>query len=141
MRKRTVVAFDFGTTSIGVAVGQEFIHCVSALTAFKAKLGLPNWNKVSKLIKDWSPDLIVVGLPLNMDGSEQLTTKKALKFAKCLHVRFGVEVAFHDERLSTVEAKANLFDRAGFRGLNKGCIDSAAAAIILKGWFDCQQQH
>jgi putative Holliday junction resolvase len=90
------------------------------------------------LLKEWQPDLVVVGLPLNMDGTEQPVTEQARKFANRLHGRFGVQIALHDERLSTVEARANLFDRGGFRALDKGSVDSASAVVILESWFERQ---
>ena len=79
---------------------------------------------------------MVVGLPLNMDGTEQPLTARARKFANRLHGRFGVRVELQDERLSTVEARAGLFERGGYRALNKGSVDSQSAAIILQDWFE-----
>lgn len=79
---------------------------------------------------------MVVGLPLNMDGTNQPLTDRARKFANRLHGRFGVKVELQDERLSTVEARAGLFERGGFRALNKGSIDSASAVIILESYFE-----
>ncbi|WP_025481943.1 Holliday junction resolvase RuvX, partial [Yersinia pestis] len=81
---------------------------------------------------------VVVALPLNMDGTEQPLTARARRFANRLHGRFGVQVALQDERLSTVEARANLFDRGGYRALDKGSVDAASAVIILESWFDEQ---
>ena len=109
-----------------------------ALPAFKAQDGSPDWLKIEKLLKEWQPDLVVVGLPLNMDGTEQPVTAQARKFANRLHGRFGIQIDLHDERLSTVEARANLFDRGGFRALDKGSVDSASAVVILESWFERQ---
>ena len=78
----------------------------------------------------------MVGLPLNMDGTNQPLTDRARKFANRLHGRFGVKVELQDERLSTVEARAGLFERGGFRALNKGSVDSASAVIILESYFE-----
>lgn len=138
IRNRTVIAFDFGRKSIGAAIGQELTGSARALSAFKVKAGSPDWKKIAKLLKEWQVNLLVVGLPLNMDGSEQPITDQARKFANCLHSRFGAQTFLHDERLSTVEARANLFDQGGFRALDKGSIDSASAAVILESWFSCQ---
>ena len=138
MTNRTVLGFDFGTKSIGVAIGQEITGTARPLTAFKAKEGNPDWQQVEKLLKEWQPDLVIVGLPLNMDGTEQPGTAQARKFANRLHGRFGVQIELHDERLSTVEARADLFDRGGFRALNKGSVDAASAVIILESWFEKQ---
>lgn len=138
MTNRTLMAFDFGTKSIGVAIGQEVIGTARALTAFKAQDGVPDWNQVEKILNEWQPDLLVVGLPLNMDGTEQELTARARKFANRLHGRFGKPVELQDERLSTVEARADLFERGGFRALNKGQVDATSAVIILESWFSRQ---
>ncbi|WP_323666166.1 Holliday junction resolvase RuvX [Pectobacterium punjabense] len=138
MASRTILAFDFGTKSIGVAIGQEITGTARALTSFKAQEGIPDWQKVEKLLSEWQPDLVVVGLPLNMDGTEQPLTARARKFANRLHGRFGVAIELHDERLSTVEARADLFERGGFKALDKGSVDAASAVIILESWFEAQ---
>ncbi|AIA72659.1 conserved hypothetical protein [Pectobacterium atrosepticum SCRI1043] len=138
MSNRTLLAFDFGTKSIGVAIGQEITGTARALTSFKAQEGIPDWQKVEKLLSEWQPDLVVVGLPLNMDGTEQPLTARARKFANRLHGRFGVAIELHDERLSTVEARADLFERGGFKALDKGSVDAASAVIILESWFEAQ---
>ena len=94
------------------------------------------WNIIERLLKEWQPDEIIVGLPLNMDGTEQPLTARARKFANRIHGRFGVEVKLHDERLSTVEARSGLFEQGGYRALNKGKVDSASAVIILESYFE-----
>ena len=71
-----------------------------------------------------------------MDGTEQPLTARARKFANKIHGRFGVSVKLHDERLSTVEARAGLFEHGGFRALSKGSVDSASAVIILESYFE-----
>lgn len=136
MAGETLLGFDFGTKSIGVAVGQQLTGTARALTALKAQDGTPDWKLIEKLLKEWQPDYVVVGLPLNMDGTEQELTARARKFANRLHGRFGVRVELQDERLSTVEARADLFERGGFRALQKGQVDSQSAVIILEDWFD-----
>ncbi|MCL6405695.1 Holliday junction resolvase RuvX [Dickeya dadantii] len=138
MGNRTLLAFDFGTRSIGVAIGQEITGTARPLTSLKAQDGVPDWQKVEKLLNEWQPALVIVGLPLNMDGTEQPLTARARKFAQRLHGRFGVKVDLHDERLSTVEARADLFERGGFRALDKGSVDAASAVIILESWFEQQ---
>ncbi|MBC8952040.1 MULTISPECIES: Holliday junction resolvase RuvX [Xenorhabdus] len=138
MKNRTIIAFDFGTRSIGAAIGQEVTGTARALSAFKANEGSPNWELIGKLLKEWQPDLVIVGLPLNMDGTEQPVTAQARKFANRLHGRFGVQVELHDERLTTVEARSHLFDHGGYKALNKGKVDAASAVIILESWFEQQ---
>ena len=127
----TFLSFDFGTKSIGVAVGQRITGTARPLPALKAQDGKPDWNIIEKL-----PEAVIVGLPLNMDGTEQPLTARARNFANKIHGRFGVKITLHDERLSTVEARAGLFEHGGFRALNKGSVDSASAVVILESYFE-----
>ncbi|MDA6076466.1 Holliday junction resolvase RuvX [Edwardsiella anguillarum] len=138
MNPRTILAFDFGTRSIGCAIGQELTGSARPLQSFKANDGVPDWQQIEKVLREWQPNLVVVGLPLNMDGSEQPLTQMARKFANRLHGRFGVQVALQDERLSTVEARAHLFAGGGYRALEKGRVDAASAALIPESWFEHQ---
>lgn len=139
MSSRTIMAFDFGTKSIGSAIGQEITGTASPLKAFKAQDGTPNWDDIEKQIKEWQPDLIVVGLPTDLHGKELETiTPKAKKFANRLHGRFGNQVELHDERLSTAEARADLFEYGGYKALSKGNIDCQSAVVILESWFESQ---
>ena len=132
----TLLAFDFGTRSIGVAVGQRITGTARPLTAIKAQNGTPDWSLIERLLKEWQPEKVIVGLPLNMDGTEQPLTARARNFANRVHGRFGAAVELHDERLSTVEARAGLFSRGGFRALDKGSVDSASAVVILESYFE-----
>lgn len=136
MANRTIIAFDFGTLSIGIAIGQEITATARPLTAIKAKDGKPNWLDIEKIIQEWQPELAIVGLPLSMDGTEQPISNQARKFANRLHGRFGIQVTLHDERLTTIEARAQLFNQGGYRALNKIKIDSISAVIILESWFE-----
>lgn len=136
---RSVLAFDYGTKSIGAAIGQELTGTATPLAALKAKDGIPSWEAIEKLLLEWQPDLVVVGLPLDLHGGElEAITPRAKKFANRLHGRFGCQVELHDERLSTAEARADLFDRGGYRNLSKGNIDSQSAVVILESWFEQQ---
>ncbi|AMA64747.1 Putative Holliday junction resolvase [Candidatus Arsenophonus lipoptenae] len=136
MIKKTIMTFDFGTNSIGVAIGQEITTTARPLTTIKVKDSNPNWVEINKILQDWHPKLIIVGLPLNMDGTEQIISNKARKFAYNLEWRFGIKVILHDERLTTVEARSKLFNYGGYRALNKKKIDSFSAVIILESWFE-----
>jgi len=131
-----VLGFDFGTSSIGVAIGQSITGTATPLTALRAKDGQPDWSQVERLLKEWQPDFVVVGLPLNMDGTEQPLTERARKFGQRLHGRFGIQVVYQDERLTTVAAKEYLFDHGGYKQLKKGKVDSAAAQLILEDYFN-----
>lgn len=136
--QRTVLAFDFGTKSIGVAIGQEVTGTASPLEALKATDGIPDWDKVGRIYEEWLPDLVVVGLPLNMDGTEQDVTQRAKKFANRLHGRFRRPVETWDERLSTADAKSILFDLGGYKKLTKGKVDSVSACVIFTSWAESQ---
>jgi len=130
-----ILAFDYGEKRIGVAVGQTITASANPIQALAAKSGEPDWQLVQKLIDEWQPSLVVVGSPLNMDGTEQRLTKRAQKFANRLHGRFGLDVRLVDERLSSVAAREELFAQFGYRGLEKHSIDSLAACHILETWF------
>ena len=88
------------------------------------------------MLNEGQPTRVGGGFPLNMVGPEHPPPARARKFANRLHGRFGVQVDLHDERLSTVEARAELFERGGFRALSKGSVDSLSAVIILESWFE-----
>lgn len=135
---QTILAFDFGMKSIGVAVGQSITGTAAPLAHLKAQQGQPNWEQVQQLLQEWQVDACVVGLPLNMDGTEQPMTQSARKFANRLHGRFGVTVHTMDERLTTTDAKSHLFDKRGYKGLQKGAVDSLSAVLILQSWFENQ---
>lgn len=133
---RTVLCFDYGTKSIGVAVGSELTGSATLLPALKAQDGTPDWQQIEKLISDWQPQLLLIGLPLNMDGTEQEFTGRTRKFANRLHGRFGLPVSLHDERLSTADARSRLFAEGGYRNLAKAKVDSLSAQIIFEGWME-----
>ncbi len=133
---RSLMGFDFGTRSIGVATGQEITGTASPLTSLKANDGIPDWSQIEKILKEWQPDLLIVGLPLNMDGTEQEMTQRARKFGQRLHGRFGFQVEFKDERLTTTDAKARLFERGGYRALGKSRVDAVSAQLILESWME-----
>ena len=136
----TLLGFDFGTKSIGVSTGQMITATAQPLSAIKANDGIPNWDTVEKVILEWQPDLVVIGLPLNMDGTEQPITLRAKKFANRLNGRFGVKVALQDERLTTASAKEFIFSHGGYKSLEKGKIDSVSAALILESWMESYYQ-
>lgn len=136
MNAKTVLGFDFGTKSIGVAVGQQITASATPLLSLKAVDGIPNWDEIAKLIKEWQPDLVVVGLPLNMDGTEQEMTHRARKFANRLNAKFGVKIFTQDERLTTTDAKSRLFELGGYKALTKGQIDAVSAVLIVESYFE-----
>lgn len=136
--ERTVLGFDFGTKYIGVAVGQELTGTASPLGSIKAKDGIPNQEQLKKFFTEWQPNLIVVGLPLNMDGTNQNVTFAAKKFGNRLANQFKLVVEFVDERLTTADAKEQLFAQGGYRNLSKDNIDAESARLIIESFFESQ---
>ena len=129
------IGFDFGYKRIGVAVGQRFTGSASPLSTLDAKHVVPHWDDIQKLINQWRPLALVVGLPTCIDDSEQYTTAASRGFARQLRKRFSLPVHLVDERLSTVEARGNLFAKGGYRKIQKSEIDSFAACVILEQWL------
>lgn len=137
--QRLILAFDYGTRRIGVAVGNELLHSARELTPLTARDGIPDWNVVTHLLNEWQPDLLVVGLPLNMDGSESEMSTRARKFGNRLHGRFGKPCEMVDERGTTREAKT-IAREAGHKGnYRQDSVDGIAAILILEGWFAHQE--
>lgn len=134
-----IVAFDFGTKRIGAAVGQTITGTATPLPPLVARDGVPNWDVIQNLILIWQPQALVVGLPLNMDGTDQLLTKLVRTFIKGLQAHTLLPVYEMDERLSTVAARAQLFEEGGYSALKKKSIDSFAAKLILECWFQQQK--
>ncbi len=133
----TILAFDFGTSHIGVASGSAFTQTASPRQALKARDGIPDEQSLNKLMQEWKPAKCVVGLPLNADGTEQEMTKRAKRFGNRLAEKFKVKVEFVDERYTSVAAKERIFSQGGFRALasDKGRIDSESACEILEQYF------
>jgi len=135
---QTVMAFDFGLKRIGVAVGQTVTRSASPLGVAPVRDGEPDWTAIGRLISEWRPASLVVGLPYNMDLSEQEMTGHARRFAEGLAQRFPLPVHTVDERLSSREAEAQLKERRqqGRRRVSREDIDGAAACVILESWFN-----
>ena len=136
---RTFLGFDYGERRIGVAVGQSVTGTASALSTVNVRGGEPDWDAIDGIVSTWKPDGLVVGEPLHMDGRPQTMTRRARRFRHALRSRFGLPVHAADERLTTVEARAELAGRGAFRGAAAGRrneIDHPVAArIILESWL------
>ena len=128
---RTLIAFDYGEKRIGTAIGQTVTRTATPLETIPVRRTKPDWHAIDRLIDAWKPDALVVGLPLNMDGTEQWITAHARRFANRLHGRSGLPVHLADERLSTREAWTRLIESDARRNRP----DPVAAQIILEGWF------
>lgn len=134
---RLLLGFDYGTKQIGVAVGQVITGQARELCTLKAQNGVPDWDKVQALIVEWKPDAIVVGLPLNMDGTPSEMSARAEKFSRKLNGRFNLPVYTHDERLTTFEAKDERASRGGQHGSYRdNPVDAIAAALLLQSWLE-----
>lgn len=138
IRHKSLLAFDFGLKQIGVAYGQTLTKNANALSILKAQNGKPQWLEIDALITQWKPNLVLVGLPLNMDDTESELSARARKFARRLEGRFNVQVEMVDERLTSQEAKSiirgNSKRDTSTEDLTK--IDHIAAALILQSWLD-----
>ena len=117
---RSFLAFDFGTRRVGVAVGNELLGSARPL-ATVAQRGDARFAAIARLVDEWHPDALVVGVPFHPDGAEHENTRRARAFGRQLHGRFGMPVHEVDERYSTTEARAQ----------GAADADSAAAAVIL----------
>jgi putative Holliday junction resolvase len=104
-RPSTVLAFDFGLRNIGVATGQAVTHTARELATVRARDGAPNWHAMDELVREWQPDVLLVGLPLNMDGTLSSMAVRAKRFATRLGARYGLRVELVDERLTSFEAR------------------------------------
>ena len=133
---RLLLGFDYGTRQIGVAVGQMITGQARELCVLKAQNGVPDWQQIEALLKEWQPDALVVGLPLNMDGSPSEMSERAEKFARRLHGRYQLPVHTHDERLTTFEAKGERMAQGQRGGYRERPVDAIAAALLLQGWLE-----
>ena len=132
----TILAFDFGTRRIGVAVGNALTRVAHALTTIDGEVSAARFKAIASLIDEWRPDLLVVGRPLHADGSEHEMTARAERFARQLAGRFGLDVTRVDERFTTLAADSELAG-AGVRGRRRRAArDAVAAQLILQSWFD-----
>lgn len=135
-RPEIIFAFDYGTRRIGVASGDTLTRTARGLATIEAA---PPWDAIAKLIADYRPTQLVVGVPYNMDGTPTLLTDAAREFARALHQRYGLPACLIDERLSSREAEAELrHARASGlkrRRLTHADVDMTAAKIVLERWF------
>lgn len=132
----TVMAFDFGEKRIGVATGETLLKVAHPLTAINAEENEAKFVRIAALIQEWRPALLVVGLPMHMDGEAHLLTQLSKKFAQRLEGRFNLPVVMEDERLSSFDAAQNL-SAAGVKGIKqKAMLDAVAAQSILQSYFN-----
>lgn len=136
---QSLIALDYGGRRIGVATASGITGTASALTTIAARAGEPDWVSLDSIIKDWQPNLLIVGLPYNIDGTESEMTVIVRNFAANLQDRYKLSVELVDERYTSVEAEARLKDerRRGIRNkkLKKEDVDAKAAQIIAESWL------
>ena len=125
-----IVAFDFGEKKIGVAVGQTSTYTSSPLQVIFNNHDKVNWNEISILLEEWKPELILVGKPLNMDGTDSEIMMKVDAFYKKLESLYDAKFEYVDERLTTFEAKDILKEN------NVDTVDANAAKILIDNWFN-----
>lgn len=128
--QQAVLAFDFGLRAIGVAAGHSPSGACRALQPVPARDGAPDWERIQALVADWEPQTLLVGLPLNMDGSESDMSRRSRRFARQLQARFSLQCELIDERLTSVEAAREL--KSGHRARDR---HGAAARLIFNDWL------
>lgn len=132
----TVLAFDFGLKRIGVAVGETLLGRANTLSTIRANTNDVRFDAIARLIQEWQPAQLVVGLPLALDGSEHDLSARCRRFANQLRGRFGLPVALVDERLTSAVAEAELREAGLGWQARKERVDALAAQHILQDYFD-----
>lgn len=138
----TIVAFDFGLSRIGVAVGQQVTRSANPLETVANGAGGPDWQRIAGIVREWRPDRLIVGMPRHADGTASKMSDNVREFMSEL-ARFDLPVEEVDERYSSVEAEEILkARRAGGIGgrISKEMIDSAAATLIAERWLKNEHQ-
>ena len=134
MTIQCVLGFDFGDKRIGIASGQTISCNATPLTTLSAINNKPDWKGIEKIIAEWQPDALIIGLPLYLDGSKSDMTARAEKFSRQLEGRFHLPIFTHNEALSSFEAEQFLQTKKTQH--NKPDIDKIAAAIIVQSWLE-----
>ena len=135
----TVLAFDFGLARIGVAVGDQRQRSAHPLPGIRTAAYAARFAAVERLLAEWRPARLVVGMPLAADGSAHAMTRRAERFARRLEGRFRLPVARVDERYTSAEAESRVREAAGARRAARAArdklLDSYAAQLILEQYF------
>ena len=132
----TTLAFDFGEARIGVAEGDAEVGTAHPLATVTGEGNDAKFAAIAKLVSEWQPRQLVVGLPAHTDGSEHELTRLCRKFGRRLHGRFGLKVYWVDERLSSLYAESLLAEAQVFGRKQKAVLDQVAAQAILQGFFE-----
>ncbi len=132
----TLLAFDFGTKRIGVAIGNTLSATARPLTTLEGEKNEPRFAAIGALIREWQPAALIVGFPCNDDGSPHEMTQRCRRFANRLKGRFDLPTLLVDERYTSTSASSDL-DAAGVRGIKqKALLDQAAAQQILQAYLE-----
>lgn len=131
----SVLGFDFGTKKTGVATGQRITATAAPLLPLAMRDGIPDWLLIERLLKEWQPNALLVGLPLNMDDTESDICHLARKFARRLHGRFNLPVFMVDERLTSRAARDLLVEIGECRKGKLPSLDSTAAVLMVESWL------
>ena len=136
MTAAVFLAFDYGDKYLGIAVGSRHSGQAEALTTLRGSGKNPDWVRISRLLEEWKPDALVVGLPLNMDGSTNSMTRAARAFGHRLQDRYNLPVHMVDERLTTLAAR-DILNEAGVSMRQHGAkLDQLAAQTILQAFLN-----
>lgn len=134
-RRGTVLAFDFGTKRIGVAVGELELAQAHPLATIRDERNDRRFAAITALIDEWQPVRLVVGLPVALDGTPHAMTARCTRFANQLRGRFRLDVDYAEERLSSAEAEERLRE-SGYNARGaRDHLDTLAAQIILQSYF------
>jgi len=136
MPGQTFLGFDYGSRHLGIAVGSSATGSARPLGSTPVRAGIPDWATVDRLVKEWQPAALIVGLPLNMDDSENDMTRAARKFGHRLHARYNLPVHWVDERLTSVDAKNVLVEARVPWKQRRAQVDKLAAQGILQAYLD-----
>lgn len=136
MSREGFLAFDVGTRKIGIAFGQRVTGTAQALMRLPAQHGVPDWNALDRLVREWRPEAFVIGLPRQADGREGSVAKLARRFGTQLAARYARPVHYADERLTSAEAAHLLAASPATRRRREHDRDAVAAQLILESFLD-----
>lgn len=135
-----MLGFDFGLMRIGVAVGDAMIGVAHPLETIHGESNEQKFGAIGRLIKEWQPGALVVGIPLHLDGTEHEMTLRCRKFSRQLEGRFNLPVELVDERLTSAAASQELRDMGIGGRKQKSMLDQVAAQLILQTYLD-EKKH
>ncbi|BFI91177.1 hypothetical protein SSAmo_1680 [Enterobacterales bacterium endosymbiont of Anomoneura mori] len=130
-----IISFDFGIKKIGISISQKVTKTISLLKSLKIKNKKINWNEIKYLIIKWNPNFIIIGITINNNKKNRLLNFLILKFAILIYKKFNIKIYFHNEHLSTIEAKSIFYIYKKKYKIKNICIDSISSKLILKSWL------